>query len=114
MAKPFICNLTKEELEKIYNQEDMTADKMKDILGCKSKGTVLKILHKNGINTARNKKLGYKKRGNRTDEEFAEYLVEEYVNKKRSMTSIAKVQGEKQDGRWGEKIREVEKEVMRR
>lgn len=90
MAKPFICNLTKEELEKIYNQEDMTADKMKDILGCKSKGTVLKILHKNGINTARNKKLGYKKRGNRTDEEFAEYLVEEYVNKKRSMTSIAK------------------------
>ena len=25
-----------------------------------------------------------------------------------------KVQGEKQDGRWGEKIREVEKEVMRR
>ena len=90
MPQKFVCNLTKDELLAIYNQEGMTIKKMCKIVGCKSDMTMSKILRQNGIDTNRNKKLSFNKRGRRTDEEFAEFLIEEYINKKRSMTSIAK------------------------
>lgn len=38
----------------------------------------------------RNSKTSFAKRGNRTNEEFKIFLTEEYLDKKRSMTSIAK------------------------
>lgn len=93
MAKEFICNLSKQELEEIYSRQNMTLKKMCEIVGCKSDITMAKILKKNGIDTNRNQKIAYKKRGGRTDQEFKEYLITEYSEKMRSMTSIAKELG---------------------
>lgn len=93
MFKEFVCNFTKSELEEIYSREGMTLKKMCEIVGCKSDITMSKILRKNGIDTNQNQKLAYKKRGNRTDAEFKEYLTEEYCHKLRSMTNIAKELG---------------------
>lgn len=90
MPKRFICTLTKNELEKFYHSDGMTLKKMRDVIGCKSEITVAKILKSNGIDTNRNKMVSFAKRGNRTDKEFMEYLVEEYLCKMRSMSDIAK------------------------
>ena len=86
----FICKYSADQLKEMYNQPNMTLVKMCDIVGCKSTITMGKILNENGIDTNHNQKVAYKKRGNRTDDEFKEYLIDEYLNKKRSMTSIAK------------------------
>lgn len=93
MAKEFICNFSKQELEEIYSRPNMTLKKMCEIIGCKSDITMSKILKKNGIDTNHNQKLAYMKRGGRTDGEFKEYLIKEYSEKMRSMTSIAKELG---------------------
>ena len=90
MFKKFYCKFSKEELEEIYSREGMTEKKMCSIVGCKSDITMRKILHENGIDTNNNKRVAYKKRGNRTDEEFKQFLLKEYYEKERSIKSIAK------------------------
>lgn len=93
MPEPFECNFSKEEIIEIYNRPNMTQKKMCEIIGCKSDITLRKILHKNGIDTNVNKRTAYKKRGNRTDEEFKQFLLKEYSEKRRSMSDIAKELG---------------------
>ena len=88
--KKFECKLSKSELEEIYNRPNMDLKKMCEIVGCKSTITMSKILRRHNISTDNNKKVAFAKRGNRTDEEFKKFLIHEYLDKKRSMTSIAK------------------------
>lgn len=90
MFTKFECKFSREELLEIYSRDGMTEKKMCSIVGCKSDITMRKILHENGIDTNNNKRLAYNKRGNRTDDEFKQYLIKEYCEKRRSMTSIAK------------------------
>lgn len=93
MPKPFICTLSRDELLAIYNQNGMTIKKMCPIVGCKSDITMAKILHQHGIDTNNNKRMAFQKRGGRTDEEFKDFLTVQYLDKKRSMVSIAKELG---------------------
>jgi len=86
----FICKLSQNELRELYNRPNMTLKKMCEIVGCKSTITMSNILKENNISTNRNSKTAFTKRGNRTDQEFKDFLIEEYTNKKRSMTSISK------------------------
>ena len=90
MGKTFICSFSRDELIEIYNRDGMTLKRMCKIVGCKSDITLAKILHQNDIDTDFNGKTAYAKRGNRTDQEFKDFLLKEYINNKRSMTSIAK------------------------
>ena len=90
MPRKFICELSTEELQRIYDSEGMTIKKMCNIVGCKSDITMAKILHSRGIDTNDNARRAYIKRGNRTNDEFKKYLFDEYCTKNRSMTSIAK------------------------
>ena len=90
MPEKFKCKFTKQELEKMYLEEGLTIKELCSIVGCKSLDTMAKILKSNGISTDSNARRGYQKRGNRTDEEFKDFLLEEYCVKRRSMSSIAK------------------------
>ena len=89
MPKKFVTNLTTEELREIHDREGMTLIKMCQIVGCKSAITLRRILRSRGIDTYKNDKVAFQKRGGRTDAEFREYLQEEYIEKRRSMSSIA-------------------------
>lgn len=93
MPKKFICTLTDEEINHYLNELNYTLTQMCEIAGCKSTITMSKILRNRGFVTDKNSKLAFKKRGNRTDAEFKEYLIHEYSEKKRSMTQIAKELG---------------------
>ena len=93
MPREFICTLTTAELSEIYHREGMTIKKMCPIVGCKSDITMAKILHQHGIDTNNNKRMAFQKRGGRTDKEFKDFLTVQYLDKKRSMTSIAKELG---------------------
>lgn len=93
MPGKFKCPFSKEELQMIYDSEGMTIKKMCGIVGCKSDITMAKILKENGIDTNNNKRVAFSKRGNRSDDEFKSFLVNEYLEKKRSMTNIAKELG---------------------
>ena len=93
MPGKFKCPFSKEELQMIYDSEGMTIKKMCGIVGCKSDITIAKILKENGIDTNNNKRVAFSKRGNRSDDEFKSFLVNEYLEKKRSMTNIAKELG---------------------
>lgn len=89
MPRKFICSLSTDELREIYSRDGMTVEKMCPLVGCKSSITLRKILNERGIDTYRNSKIAYEKRGNRTDEEFKQYLEQEYIYKCRSINSIA-------------------------
>lgn len=93
MGKRFVCNFSKEQLQSIYEQEGMTLKKLCKIVGCKSEITMSKIMHENGIDTNQNAKRAMVTKGNRTDKEFKEFLISEYVIHKRSVNSIAKELG---------------------
>ena len=90
MPRKFICTYSKKELSEIYNTEGMTIKKMCEIVGCKSDITMAKILKDHEIDTDHNSKLAFIKRGKRTDKEFKNFLIDQYVIKKRSMSNIAK------------------------
>lgn len=89
MPKKFICTLTKSELEELYLGQHLTLDEICKHIGCKSRLTAQHILNKHGISTNANERTSFAKRGGRTDEEFKEFLIKEYIQNKRSMTSIA-------------------------
>lgn len=89
MPKKFVCTMSDDELDYYYNVKKLTIKELCNVVGCKSDITMAKVLHDRGFDTNANKRLAYKKRGNRTDEEFKELLELEYVIKRRSMSSIA-------------------------
>lgn len=89
MGLRFECPFNKDELDTIYRSKGMTLKKMCKIVGCKSDITMAKILKEKGIDTNYNRRIAYSKRGNRSDEEFKQFLIDEYLKKKRSMNSIA-------------------------
>lgn len=93
MPSKFICNLSETELRELYEVQEKTLPEMCEIVGCKSEITMAKILKQNNISTDHNSRVAFKKRGNRTEEEFKKYLEIEYLEKMRSMTSIAKELG---------------------
>ena len=90
MPKKFICTYNKKELTEIYNSEGMTIKKMCEIVGCKSDITMAKILKNYEIDTDHNSKLAFIKRGKRTNKEFKNFLIDQYLIKKKSMSNIAK------------------------
>ena len=93
MPTKFICKYEKDELEKLYLQENHTLKEMCEIVGCKSPITMSKILHENGIDTDRNQRVSFQKRGNRSLKELQFFLIREYYQNQRSMESIAKELG---------------------
>ena len=93
MSKKFVCYMHTRKLQEIYSQEGMTLEKMCPLVGCDSPRKLSELLRNRGIVIDRNKNLSYKKRGNRTDEEFKKYLEQEYTKKKKSISRIAKESG---------------------
>lgn len=90
MPKKFECTMSNQMLDYYYNKCHYTIKQLCKIVGCKSDITMAKILKERGFDTNSNQKLAFQKRGGRSDDEFKEFLIKEYVENKRSMTSIAK------------------------
>lgn len=92
MGKPYVCKLTKEELEKAYLQEGRTLKDMCAVLGVKNTITAKKVLNRAGIDTNNNQRIALKARNGMTEEEFEAYLRERY-ERGDSMNTIAKSLG---------------------
>lgn len=87
MPEKFICNLTKEELEQLYLEENRTLVDMCEIIGVKSPITMSKILREKGVTTNKNAIRSNSTKKGMTDEEFKDYLIFEY--KDNSIRQIA-------------------------
>ena len=87
MPEKFICNLTKEELEQLYLEENRTLVDMCEIIGVKSPITMSKILREKGVTTNKNAIRSNATKKGMTDEEFKDYLIFEY--KDNSIREIA-------------------------
>lgn len=87
MPEKFICNLTKEELEQLYLEENRTLVDMCEIIGVKSPITMSKILREKGVTTNKNAIKSNATKKGMTDEEFKDYLIFEY--KDNSICQIA-------------------------
>ena len=87
MPEKFICNLTKEELEQLYLEENRTLVDMCEIIGVKSPITMSKILREKGVTTNKNAIRSNATKKGMTDEEFKDYLIFEY--KDNSILQIA-------------------------
>ena len=87
MPEKFICNLTKEELEQLYLEENRTLVDMCEIIGVKSPITMSKILREKGVTTNKNAIKSNATKKGMTDEEFKDYLIFEY--KDNSIRQIA-------------------------
>lgn len=81
MAEKFICEIPREELERLYWEEGKTYADLCPIIGVKSTITVAKILHEKGIDTNRNAAKAAKNRNGMSDDEFKAYLTEQYKTK---------------------------------
>ena len=87
MPEKFICNLTKEELEQLYLEENRTLVDMCEIIEVKSPITMSKILREKGVTTNKNAIRSNATKKGMTDEEFKDYLIFEY--KDNSIRQIA-------------------------
>ena len=87
MPEKFLCNLTKEELEQLYLEENRTLVDMCEIIGVKSPITMSKILREKGVTTNKNAIRSNATKKGMTDEEFKDYLIFEY--KDNSIRQIA-------------------------
>ena len=87
MPEKFICNLTKEELEQLYLEENRTLVDMCEIIGVKSPITMSKILREKGVTTNKNAIRSNATKKGMTDDEFKDYLIFEY--KDNSIRQIA-------------------------
>ena len=87
MPEKLICNLTKEELEQLYLEENRTLVDMCEIIGVKSPITMSKILREKGVTTNKNAIRSNATKKGMTDEEFKDYLIFEY--KDNSIRQIA-------------------------
>lgn len=76
-------------MEELYYKGGKTIIELCEICGCKSDITMSKILRRYGIDTDSNKRRAENARNGMTEEQFKEYLTEQYGNKKRSINSIA-------------------------
>lgn len=81
-------NFDKSELERLYINEHRTLEEMCPILGIKSPITARKILNSYGISTNYNARIANKTKHSMTDNEFADYLINEYINKEKSLRQI--------------------------
>ncbi len=80
--------MTKSEAEKMFYDEGKTLSEMRKYFGCKSVITAAKRLRELGIETNRNKLKKQNTMMGMSDEEFKEYLKEQYKTK--SMGEIGK------------------------
>ena len=78
-----------EILRKAYIDEGKTLKEMCNIIGVTSPITVSKILKAYGFDTNKNSKATNQTKNGRTDKEFKQLLIEEYVKNRRSIDSIA-------------------------
>lgn len=90
MPKKFICNLSTEELQRIYDEAG-TVKAMCPIVGCKSDITMRKILHQRNIDTNKNAQRKRKTMLGLSDKEFELFLRNEY--EMLSMDEIARELG---------------------
>lgn len=93
MFKKIECKLTKEELEYLYYEKNLTQNELAPILGVKSYITVKRMLHEYGINTNRNKMRSNVTKQGMSDEQFKKYLEDLYLNKKYSINKISDIIG---------------------
>lgn len=92
MPKKIVCNLTTEELTKLYIDECRTLPEMCDIIGIKSPITMRRILNERGISTNANQRTAEKTKCGMSDNEFKSYLEKEYTSGK-SMREIGEAIG---------------------
>lgn len=90
MPKEFICNLSTEELQRIYDEAG-TMEVMCSIVGCKSTITLRKILYAHNIDTNKNAQRKRKTMLGLNDKQFELFLRNEY--EMISMDDIAKELG---------------------
>lgn len=77
MPQKFTCNLSTEELQRIYDEAG-TIEKMCPIVGCKSAITMRKILISHNIDTNKNAQKKRKTMLGLNDEQFEVFLRNEY------------------------------------
>lgn len=92
MSKRIICTLSKDELYNAYIVEGRTLKEMCSYLGVASTITASRILREKGIDTYRNGRLKKQTMHSMTDDEFKEYLTNEY-NSGMTQKQIAKKLG---------------------
>lgn len=88
MPKKFICNMSKDELYRLYITEKRTLLEMCEIVGIKSPITMSKILKGKGISTNNNERISSNTKNGMSDNEFKQFLIKEYETK--GIKTIAK------------------------
>lgn len=88
MPKKFICNMSKDELYRLYITEKRTLSEMCEIVGIKSPITMSKILKEKGISTNNNERISSNTKNGMSDNEFKQFLIKEYETK--GIKTIAK------------------------
>lgn len=83
------CKFSKDELHQLYIEENRTLREMCPILGVKSPITARKILQSYGISTNHNERVSLQTRKGMTDDEFKQFLYNQYVQKNKSIHLIA-------------------------
>lgn len=83
-------DFSKEELEKLYIDENKTIKEMCSILGCKTPKEVKKLLKQNNLPSNDNDRISYITRGKRDWRQFQLYLIREYYHDEKSTHQIAK------------------------
>lgn len=82
MPNKFICNMSTEELTRLYIDEKRTLPEMCEIIGVKNVITAGKILRSRGIVTNTNTRKANKVKHGMSDEAFKKYLETEYTSGK--------------------------------
>lgn len=82
MPNKFICNMSTEELTRLYIDEKRTLPEMCEIIGVKNVITAGKILRSRGIITNTNTRKANKVKHGMSDEVFKKYLETEYTSGK--------------------------------
>lgn len=90
IPKKIECKLTKDELEYLYCEQNLTQKQLASILGIKSDITMRKILHSYNIDTNKNRKLAELTKKGMSDLEFKNYLKGLYLDKHFSINQISK------------------------
>ncbi len=90
MAKKIVLSVSTDDLRRLYIDEKKTLKELCVLFNVKSPITMSKILRERGISTNKNQLRSLETRKGMSEDAFKEFLIDEYCNKKKFLTEIAR------------------------
>lgn len=90
MRQKIVLAVSTDDLRRLYIDEKKTLKELCVLFNVKSPITMSKILRERGISTNKNQLRSLKTRKGMSEEAFKEFLIDEYCNKKKFLTEIAR------------------------